>query len=407
MDTNIITREPVAATANDPVDKHVDRLAAAISFQLGLSHESVLRHLMGLGATMSMTALHAVAREKFQPHELQVSVVRQRIRKRMNKATPRWTHCSAGVTSIEISPNGGYSRCPKFGVRQLYIGNLRDEGPLKMIDLDSEDIGCSIRCPQLMCFTKNVLRATSQEELDAQIADKGLRGNYCDTDKGATSKVFFRWKITDVCNYTCAYCTDWRSVNKQGIELTDDEILASLDKMIAQFSMISLRLTGGEPSARRCYVELMRRIHANLDRFSDIEIRTNFSYQPKHREVLSWDWQGKLHLHIGCHVRDKNFMPWRTVELLRNAPDADYCLKFVATISNREHVMWFRKYFIDNGIPSLRIRIIEEVNDQESAVTDEPPVVYGVPFARQYLEESARREAAKAAEATLAEPVAA
>jgi sulfatase maturation enzyme AslB (radical SAM superfamily) len=379
------------------LDDDIDRLATAIALEAGQPYHIVVRRLQGLGESMSMSALRDVARQPFEPHELQFSVVKQRIRKLMNQGTPRWTHCTGGTTSIEISPNGGYSRCPKHGAKQAYLGNLRDEGPLHTLDPHKDEMGCTIRCPQLMCFSGNVLRATSRAELDADIARVGLRGVYGEPDRGGQSDVFVRWKITDVCNFTCTYCTDWRSVNKKGIELTDDEVLGGLDKIMGQFNVISLRLTGGEPSARRCYVELMRRIHSNLSRFSDVEIRTNFSYQAKHREVLSWDWQGKLHLHIGCHVRDKNFMPWRTVEVLRDAPDADYKLKFVATPSNREHVEYFGQYFRDNGIPASRIRVIEEVTGKETDPAAAPVPAEMVPFARKYLEELARREADVAA----------
>ena len=87
-------------------------LAAAISRQTGQPQDIVAGRLRGLGEGMSMSALLEVARQPFEPHELQLSVVKQRIRKRLNQGTPRWTQCTGGATSIEISPNGGYSRCP-------------------------------------------------------------------------------------------------------------------------------------------------------------------------------------------------------------------------------------------------------------------------------------------------------
>ncbi len=380
----------------------MQHLAARVARHIGQPKSVVLRTLQGFGDTLSMRALEVVARQHFDQEELQYSVVRQRVRTHMNLTTPRYSQCTGGATSIEISPNGGYTRCPKFAFKQIYMGNLREEGPLRTLDIEHDDMSCAHRCNELMCFTKNVVRATSREELEAKVAVQGVRANYRPIDKGHQADVFVRWKLTDVCNYTCSYCTDWRSVNKKGMELTDEEILAALGKIIRQFKTISLRFTGGEPSARRCYVELMRRIHSNLDRFTDIEVRTNLSYQSKHREVLSWDWQGKLHLHVGCHVRDKNFMPWRTVELLRDAPNADYMLKFVATPTLREHIAFFAKYFTDNGIPESRMRIIEEVHDTEVG-SSEPVVPEATPLARKLLEEWARRDAAAAA-AAAAEP---
>jgi organic radical activating enzyme len=263
------------------------------------------------------------------------------------------------------------------------MGDLRADEPIRVLDSESKDLSCDIKCQQLMCFTNNVVRATSEDDFTQQIERKGLRGFYKSNHKGYHSKIFIRWKMTDVCNYTCAYCTDWQTVNKKGTELTDAEMLTAARKIVGQFDSISLRLTGGEPSARRCYIDLMRLFHDNLDRFTDIEIRTNLSYQAKHKEVLSWGWDGKLHLHIGCHIRDKNFMPWRTVELFREAPDADYVLKFVSTPTIRHHVMFFRQYFIDNGIPARNIRMIEEVFRKDEKATE----LEDAPHARRTLEQ--------------------
>lgn len=335
-----------------------------------LKPEDFLFWLSGLAREVSVAAVLAVARQPFDEHELEYSIVKNRVRAYVNKRTPVWAFCTAGVTAIEISPSGLYGRCPKTDVRRMHLGDLRDDGPLKVLELAGDDLGCSIRCPHMMCFTNNVLRGTDRADFKSRIAKEGVRGVYGSNRRGYHSEVFIRWKITDVCNYTCAYCTDWRSVNKKGMELTDAEVLAAAGRIVGQFERISLRLTGGEPSARRCYVDLMRFIHCNLDHFTDIEIRTNLSYEAKHKEVLSWGWNGKLHLHIGCHIRDKNFMPWRTAELLRGVPDADYVLKFVSTPTIRDHVAFFRQYFVDHGIPRDKIRIVEEVRGQQADMTE-------------------------------------
>jgi hypothetical protein len=174
-------------------------------------------------------------------------------------------------------------------------------------------------------------------------------------------------------------------VNAKGKEVTDDEMMAAAGRMVSQFDAMSMRLTGGEPSSRRRYVDLMRLFHDNLDRFSDIEIRTNLSFQTKHQEVLSWDWKGKLLLHIGCHIRDKNFMPWRMVEVFQGAPNADYELKFVSLPSIKDHIDFFIRYFVDSGIPHKNIKVVEENSNRKDV--QHKIELEEAPKARKYLEE--------------------
>lgn len=368
-------------------DPMVRDLAARMSRRSGSrSPEDFMSKLGFMARVVSAPGVFAVAREALEDRDLLYSAVLQRVRVYADRHTPEWTLCSGGATSLEISPNGFYGRCPKTGARREYMGDIRDEGPLKVFDAEHDDLTCTIPCKKMMCFRNNVIRATDYPDFAAQVKEQGgLRGNYNPAQKGYNSKIFIRWKITDVCNYTCAYCCDWRTVNARGKEVTDDEMMAAAERMVSQFDAISMRLTGGEPSSRRRYVDLMRLFHDNLDRFSDIEVRTNLSFQTKHQEVLSWDWKGKLHLHIGCHIRDKNFMPWRMVEVLQGAPNADYVLKFVSLPSIRDHVQFFRRYFVDNGIPSKSIKIFEENSGRKDV--QHQVELEEAPKARKYLED--------------------
>lgn len=338
-----------------------------------------------MARSISLPGLLAVAREPLEEKELSYSAVLQRVRIYADEHTPQWTYCSGGTTSLEISPNGFYGRCSKTGSMRQYLGDVRDEGPLKVLDPERDDLTCTIPCKKMMCFRNNVIRATDYPDFADKVEKHGLRGNYNPSLQGYNSKVFIRWKVTDVCNYTCAYCCDWRTVNAKGVEVTDDEMMAAAERMVSQFDGISMRLTGGEPSSRRRYVDLMRLFHDNLDRFSDLEIRTNLSFQTKHQEVLNWDWKGKLLLHIGCHIRDKNFMPWRMVEVLKNAPNANYELKFVSLPSIRPHIDFFIRYFVDSGIPSKNIKVVEENSNRKDV--EHQIEIEEAPKARKYLEE--------------------
>ncbi|HLY07658.1 MAG TPA: radical SAM protein [Rhizomicrobium sp.] len=351
----------------------------------GRSSKYYVSKLGFMARTISLPGVLAVAREPLDENELSYSAVVQRVRIYADKHTPKWTYCSGGATSLEITPNGFYGRCSKTGIRREYMGDIRDEGPLKVFNPERDDLTCTIPCKKMMCFRNNVIRATDYQDFAHKVGQQGLRGNYNPTLLGYHSKIFIRWKVTDVCNYTCAYCCDWRTVNAKGVEVTDDEMMAAAARMVSQFDGISMRLTGGEPSSRKRYVDLMRLFHDNLDRFSDLEIRTNLSFQTKHQEVLSWDWKGKLLLHIGCHIRDKNFMPWRMVEVLKGAPNVKYELKFVSLPSIRPHIDFFIRYFVDNGIPSENIKVVEENSGRKDVKRQIE--LEEAPKARKYLEE--------------------
>jgi organic radical activating enzyme len=357
----------------------------------GRSPKDFMTKLNYMARVISAPGVLAVAREPLDEKELLYSAVLQRVRVYADEHTPRWTLCTGGATSLEISPNGFYGRCPKTGAKREYMGDIRDEGPLKVFDPERDDLTCTIPCKKMMCFRNNVIRGTDDADFADKMDQEGLRGNYNPSQRGYHSNIFIRWKVTDVCNYTCAYCCDWRTVNAKGMEATDDEMMAAAGRMVSQFDAISMRLTGGEPSSRRRYVDLMRLFHDNLDRFSDIEIRTNLSYQAKHKEVLNWDWDDKLHLHIGCHIRDKNFTPWRMVEVLQEAPKANYVLKFVSLPAIRHHVQFFRRYFVDNGIPSKNIKIVEENSGREDVYHQIE--LEEAPKARKVLEERAKSAA--------------
>ena len=75
-------------------------------------------------------------------------------------------------------------------------------------------------------------------------------------------------------------------------------------------------------------------------------------------------------------------MPWRMLDVVR-LPQADYLLKFVATPRSRAQVEYFRQYFLDNGVPSARLHVVDDVRDQEE-IGDEADEA--VPPARKIIE---------------------
>ena len=362
-------------------------LARRIAGRQQLELRTILRHFRAIAKNLSADGLENVATEGFRDEDLDISVVRHRVIRRLNRTTPRYTHCTAGVSALEISPDGRYARCLRFADARKFTGHLLEPGEIKRLHVDTDDMSCTFRCPEVMCFSPNVLRATDLHGLRSAIAEHGIRGLYKRRGPAPNPEVFVRWKITDICNYSCPYCTNEDASGSVGRELNPAELLRVAGKIVQGLDRISLRLTGGEPSTHRGYVELMRFLHGRLDRFTDIEVRTNLSFQHKYKEILQWDWQGKLNLNVACHIQDKNFMPWRFVDILRTSPRARYLLKFVATPGNRHHVAFFRDYFLRHGIPAERIHVTEEIGRLEG----QPDDADDVPIARKAIESRVAR----------------
>jgi len=301
-----------------------------------------------------------------------IAFIRRQVIDVENELTPRYNFCTAGRTAIEINADGQYTRCTKYNALNMYSGSVFDSDGIRLINLDSE-ADCNILCKKRMCIASNIIRGATREEFDQEIEDKGLIGNYRRVRNESESEIFIRWKLTNTCNYTCSYCSAWKTVNRKLPELDRERLIDVAQQFINQFDRISLRLTGGEPSIKKNYVELMTFINRHLENFVDIDIRTNFSYKEKQLAIFDLDWQGKLYYHIACHVYDRNFKPWEFVEILKQPHNVKYTLKFVSTPSNEKYVDKFRQYFIDNGIPEDAIRVIHDVRASAEDAEKIPP----------------------------------
>lgn len=86
---------------------------------------------------------------------------------------------------------------------------------------------------------------------------------------------YLRISVTDRCNLRCVYC-----MPPEGVEWMDHEEMLSYEEIIrlcslfAQVGIRKVRLTGGEPLARRDLPELVRGIHA-IDGIESIALTTN------------------------------------------------------------------------------------------------------------------------------------
>lgn len=368
---------------NPPKKNNIDRLAESSE---GKELEQMLFAEMGEQAKQEFKSIAWLTknypydnvldsiRRSIKSNEPRLPFVKKQLLQILDDLAPKYNFCTGGKTAIEINANGDYGRCSRTVGRKQFMGNLFEDGQVNLLDLN-ESADCQVNCNRRMCFARNTIRTETRAEFDQQIAANGLRGDYRAIRKDRKSDIFIRWKITETCNYTCSYCTAWKTVNKKLPEMNIDRIIEAAEIFTNQFDRISLRLTGGEPAVKRNYVELMEYFHSRLDRFVEIELRTNFSFPEKQKAVFALDWENKLHYHIGCHVYDKNFRPWDFVDILSKPTSVDYIVKFVATASNKKYVDAFRDYFVKNGVDENTIRIIHDIRDSAEDNSAIPPAI--------------------------------
>lgn len=368
-------RDTLLAFAKFRKTPEAKQLQALMQHELGGDRKSARKEfdrLLSMFAQMPHESVIEGVRRSVTEKKGRIAYVRKLVLDVEDENAPRYRFCTAGHTALEINADGNYTRCPKYNNFKIYTGNVFDDGGIKRNDLKSE-AKCKIPCKKRMCFAQNTIRTHTRKEFTQEIAQHGLVGNYRRAPDEAESEVFIRWKLTNTCNYTCSYCSASSTVNKKLPEIDRERLVEVAQGMIDKFDRISLRLTGGEPSIKKNFVELMTFLNGNLDRFVNIEVRTNFSYKDKQRAIFDMDWQGKLKYHIGCHVSDRNFKPWEFVDVLTPPHNVDYVLKFVSTPSNQRYVDSFRQYFIDNGIDPNTIRVIEDVTATAGDTTKVPP----------------------------------
>ena len=113
---------------------------------------------------------------------------------------------------------------------------------------------------------------------------------------------YLRLSVTEVCNFRCTYCLPdgWR---RQGplTFLTPDEI-QRLVAGFAQLGLAKVRLTGGEPTVRRDFTEIISRIAA-IQGVDKIAVTTNGWNLHKRRS--DWRDAGLTHLNVSLDALDR------------------------------------------------------------------------------------------------------
>ena len=286
-----------------------------------------------------------------------------------------YNYCTAGLTVIEIDPNGNYTRCVKYKAKKTFLGNVLTDNGFKLMDVRRDDFYCSLPCPERMCVSKNILRSRTKEELDHLIRERGVKGLYFNPKSEPEPSIFIRWHITNVCNFTCNYCTAARVVNQGMKEIGTDDVMKIGEKIVSTFDNISLRISGGEPSSNRAFVPLLLMFQENLSKFRKIEIRTNFSFREKQLEIFKRSWQRKLHYHISCHLTEKAFRPWEIAEVLSAKHDVSYVLKFIQNNNTGRYIDEFKAFFRQSGIPDQAVLVIADLKTLNSAPMEIPPAL--------------------------------
>jgi cyclic pyranopterin phosphate synthase len=97
---------------------------------------------------------------------------------------------------------------------------------------------------------------------------------------------YLRVSVTDRCNYRCFYCLPASGVPRAThAELLRHEELARLVRLFAELGVHKVRLTGGEPLARRGIADLARLI-GSVPGITDLSLSTNGHLLERHAAAL-------------------------------------------------------------------------------------------------------------------------
>jgi GTP 3',8-cyclase len=123
------------------------------------------------------------------------------------------------------------------------------------------------------------------------------------TDSYARSFYYLRLSVTDVCNFRCTYCLPegykpQRTRNKSFLSL--DEI-RRVTRAFAAAGTEKVRLTGGEPSLRRDFTDIIAAVREN-DAIRQIAVTTN-GYRLA-RDVREWRAAGLTALNVSIDSLD-------------------------------------------------------------------------------------------------------
>ena len=109
-------------------------------------------------------------------------------------------------------------------------------------------------------------------------------------DKLSRSFEYLRVSVTDRCNYRCSYCMPSDIFNKKYKYISQDKILSYEEiiyicKLLKNFGLKKIRITGGEPLLRKNVDKLIYSLKNDVH-IDHISITTNGSLSLKKLELL-------------------------------------------------------------------------------------------------------------------------
>ncbi len=125
--------------------------------------------------------------------------------------------------------------------------------------------------------------------------------NHSFTDSQGREFPYLRLSLTDVCNFSCDYCLpDGYQCDSKKSVLSLNEI-KNLVTAFAELGTWKIRLTGGEPSIRKDFIEIIESVK-NTHGIKQIAMTTN-GYKLKQR-ISSWVDAGLTHLNVSVDTLD-------------------------------------------------------------------------------------------------------
>jgi len=112
---------------------------------------------------------------------------------------------------------------------------------------------------------------------------------------------YLRLSLTDVCNYSCDYCLPDGYQCDQKVDYLNIKEIRNLVAAFAELGTWKIRLTGGEPSIRQDFVEIISEI-SKQPGIKQIAMTTN-GYKLKQR-VKQWVEAGLTHLNVSIDSLD-------------------------------------------------------------------------------------------------------
>ena len=85
------------------------------------------------------------------------------------------------------------------------------------------------------------------------------------TDTFGRKFPYIRLSITDVCNYKCTYCLPqgYKKTPGDNRSFMSGEEISRLTKALSELGVCKIRLTGGEPTVRKDFFEIVKIIKEN------------------------------------------------------------------------------------------------------------------------------------------------